>query len=484
MFVVAQGQFAYASSCYAVNTTEAAALSPADSPGSDVSKLNGNINAGDPVTSVSRVDELTRQILLKEVELEKFNLVYKRETTKQGRWKGLRYAAFQEANFGCNLGGSIAALGERAQHFTNPKHVSANRVGMANMTGAVGSLIGGGAAALELGILGLHDIQARREGYSPAAARKRVLELSGQIEKLLAERDTLIKIEQSAPLLQAHAEVDVAEGRVLRDVTALSLFEYARFHEGSARYLAFQQAIYSFDFAKFTCSGLGSFFAYMSLHKHDRLWNARAGYLFLVSGALIVAAPFASRAIGNIAAKVQKHKVSPVSKGLEDTEIAKLEADKAALDSLCKEGKCSPDQMKGTLTRAYLYAVADEGFQDQLHQNLREQRAGSRVATQNYLSGLFIGGTKIGSGVLFTVVGTQDATKSAHSNRVTNYNLGVSAMLGTVGSATAVLDTARIQIQAEINRRRMSKQGLLPGQILSARLAKLDDMEQRLKATQ
>jgi hypothetical protein len=451
----------------------------AQSSAVDQSRFNGRIGTVDPDTSVGRVDELTRQILIKEIELEKFNLHYKRETTKQGRWKGLRYAAFQEANFGLNLTNGIISTGERGQHLTNPAHVSANRVGVANIIGMTGSWIGAGGAGLELAILGYHDLQARREGYSPAEARKHVLELRAQIDNLLAERDAMISIESSAPLLQGHAEIDAAEGKVLTDVRNLTLFEYARFHQGSARYLAFQQALYSFDFAKFTCSALGSLFAYMALHKHDRLWNTRAGIMFEVSGALIVATPYASRGIGLLAAKIQKHKVSPVSKGLENMEVSKLEADKLALDTLCQ---AHADQAKKSIDRAYIYSVADKSFQDQLHQNLREQRAGRMVGTQNYLSGTFVGGTKIASGVLFNVVGREDNKHTLHDDRVTNYNLFAAAILATTGSGVALLDTARIQIYSEINRHRMAKQGLLPGQIINARLAQLDDMEHHLSA--
>jgi hypothetical protein len=444
-------------------------------------RLNGGVTSN-PEEAMNRVDDLTRKILLKEVELERFNLVYKRETTKQGRFKGLRYATLQEVNFSLNLANGIISTGERGQHFTNPAKVSAIRIGAANAIGAAGSFVGAGAAAAELGILGYHDIEARIHGYSAPKARAHVLALRNDIDNMLAERAALIKIEDSAPLLQGHAEVDAAEGKVLRDMTALSLFEYSRFHAGSARYLAFQQALFSFDCAKFTCSGIGSIFAYLALHKHDRRWNARAGYMFLVSGALIVATPFAARAIGAMAAKVQKHKVSPISQGLENTEVATLEKDQLALDTLCKAGKCSPDQVRAPLARATVYSLADQGFQDQLHQNLREQRAGTRVATQNYLSALTVGGLKIASGAEFTVVGRQDAVKTDHANRVTNYNLFVAAVESTVGSGIAVLDTARIQVQAEINRRKMKGQGLLPGQLLNARLAKLDNMEQALKA--
>jgi hypothetical protein len=445
-------------------------------------RLSGGV-AASPEEAVSRVDDLTRKILLKEIELERYNIHYKKETTKSGRWKGLRYAALQEVNFSLNLANGIIATSERGQHFTNPAKLSAIRIAAANAIGASGSFVGAGAAAFELVVLGYHDIEARAHGYSASQARAHVLDLRNQIDGLLAERDALIRIEEAAPLLQGHAEVDVAEGKVLRDITTLSLYEYARFHAGAARYLAFQQAIYAFDVAKFTTSGIGSIFAYLAVHKHDRRWNAKAGYLFLVSGALFIAAPFASRLAGEVASKIHEKKVSVVSRGIQNTEVATLEKDQLALDTLCKAGKASPDQVQAPFARAAVYTLANQGFQDQLHQNLTELRNGRLVATQNYASGIFVGGTKLVSGVLFTNVGRQDALKTNHANRVTNYNLFAAAVSATVGSGVAVIDTARIQVQAEINRRRLSKAGMLPEQLLNARLAQLDSMEQKLTAS-
>jgi hypothetical protein len=461
----------------------ASAVLPTDTASDDTQvALKARIGTVDPDTAVSRVDHLTRQILLKEIELEKFNIHYKTEVTKTGRWRGLRYAAFQEANFSLNLANGIISTSERSSHFTNPKHVSANRLGNANLVGMTGSWIGAGAALLELGIIEFHDIQAHRHGFSTVAARKHVLDLKEQINQLLAERETLIQIEQSAPTLTGHAEVDQVEGKVLKDIRDLTLFEYARFHVGSRKYMAFQRTLYALDFSKFTCSALGSLFAYLALHKHDRKWNARAGALFCVSGGLIMMTPLISRAVGYAFGKIHENIISPVTKGTETKEIATLQADQAKLESLCKEGKCSADQLRAPIERAVVYHAQDKGFQDQLHQSLQEQRAGRLTATQNVLGGLFIGGTKLGSGILFTSVGYQHNGKSAKDSRITNYNLGTAAILATVGSGTAMLDTLRIQVKAEVDRLKMQRAGTLPSQLLKARLDQLDAMEQHLTA--
>lgn len=443
-------------------------------------QLQSRIEAVDPDTAMSRVDDLTRQIVLKEIELERFNLHFKQNVGKQGRWKGWRYAVFQEANFGLNMAGSINNVGERGQHLHHANHVSANRVGMGNAIGMIGSIIGASGAAFEFWVNEFHELEGNHKGFSPKAAKTHVLELKAEINRLLLERDALVAIEQSAPLLMAHAEVDVAEGKVLKDMRDLELLEYSRFHIGQRRMMAFQQSLYFFDCAKYTTSAIGSFFAYMSLHKHRRTWNNRAGVLFDVSGALTMATPFAARGIGILAGKFHQHLVSPITDRVETREIATLEADQAALENLCKAGKCSADSVKAPLERAVVYQLGDKGFQDELNQSLLARQRGRMVATQNIGSGLFVGGLKIAGGSLFNVVGTQYNTKSRLSGIITNSDLFAAGILGTVGSGFAVVDTMRLQVQGEINRHKMAKKGTLPGQLLNARLKQLDEMEKQL----
>ncbi len=299
-------------------------------------------------------------------------------------------------------------------------------------------------------------MEARRKGFSPAAAKKHVLALKAEIDKLLAEREAFIAIEQSVPLLRPHAQVDLAEGKVLKDLRDLGLLEYSHFHIGQRRFIAYQQSLYVFDMAKYTTGAIGSFFAYMSLHKHRRVWNNRAGVLFDISGALTIAAPLASRAIGVGVAKLHSHLISPISKDVETREIATLEADQAALEKLCQGGLCSPDSVRAPVQRAATYGLQGKGFRGELDRSLKANRKAKLVATQSVASGAFVGSTKIASGVLLNVVGKHYNTKSVLSSKITNSDLFASAVCGIVGSGVAVVDTMRIQVQGEITRHKLA----------------------------
>ncbi|MFA6559911.1 MAG: hypothetical protein WCT03_26015, partial [Candidatus Obscuribacterales bacterium] len=87
----------------------------AQSPTAEQFTLSGGASVT-PEESVDKIDDLTKQILLKEIELQKFNLHYSQEVAKQGRWKGWRYAALQEVNMGTGLAGAIISVANRGSY--------------------------------------------------------------------------------------------------------------------------------------------------------------------------------------------------------------------------------------------------------------------------------------------------------------------------------------------------------------------------------
>ncbi len=428
----------------------------------------------------NRIDLLTRQIIIKEIELKKFNIHYKMEVGEKGRWSGWRYAAFQEGNYCANLAAGIAGAGERTSHLRTPDHLSPHKLGVANITSMIGYIIGAGSAALELAITEYHDHQASKLGFSPNMAMKHVLTLKNEIDGLLLERDALIKIEQAAPLLHDHAEIDTIEGKVLRDLSDLTLLEYERYHIKARRFVAFQKSLYLFDMTKYTIASVGAYFTYMAQHKHDRKWNLKAGIMYDISGALIIATPYASRGIGIIAEKLQKHLMHPVIAEVRTRELATLQTDEEILQKAYKVEINGAVSGSPQLKRMVVYHKESDNFHSSLLQALDQERAGKLTATQNMIAGTFTGGTHLANGILYTVVGDIASGNSRRDARVTNCNLAAGAITSLPGNTVAILDTLRIQVQAEILRHKYAKEGKLPQQLLKGRLTQLNQMEQQL----
>ncbi len=199
-----------------------------------------------PEEAMTKIDLLTRDILLKEIELQKFNLHYTSEVAKQGRWKGLRYGFLQELNAGTGLAGAIISVVNRGSYLNRPAGVKRYAQQSANYIPAIGSIVGATAALMEFGINGYHDVVARRHGFSPSAAMKHVSGIKTEIDTMMAERQALTKVEANAPELAGHVQVDEAEGKVLKDLRDQSIQEFERFHVGARRTIAYQQMQYFF----------------------------------------------------------------------------------------------------------------------------------------------------------------------------------------------------------------------------------------------
>lgn len=445
--------------------------------------ISGRI-VSDPNEAPSAIEELTRQILLKEIALEKFNLNYKLNVAKQGRWKGWRYALANEAANALGITGGIIGTEQRGSHLHDSDKVKNYVQERANFIPMIGTVIQSAAAILEFSINEYHDYEAYTKGFSPGKARAHVTELKNDINRLMAERDALVRLEKTAPLLSGRVEIDDLEGKALADMRDLSLLEYQRFHMSARRLLAFQQMQYLFDLGKSVTNGLGYDFGYLALHRRRRPWNYRAGILFTVSGALTIGGPLISRAWAKGISEYHRYYTKGTVERAESTETACLEKDEKAIEAALKSGRSTVANSQ--FERQAIFADCGQAFQDRVQAASKELDRAKLVATQNIGAGTYVGGSKIASGVLFIIPGylhKYNINKNQTANRVTNHLLFASGVVGLQASSFSFLDTLRIQMTGEINRHKLAKNGKLPGQLIKARLGQLDAIEAKLNAS-
>lgn len=445
-------------------------------------RLSGSA-AVTPAESEGRIENLTKQIMLKTIELEKFNLHYNQEVAKQGRWKGIRYATFGEINAGMGLAGAIISVAYRGDRIHHANKVKPCIQESANYIPMIGSIIGASAAVIELGVNEYHDLQARRKGFAPKAAINHVLNLKAEIDKLFAEREAMINEERKEPSLSAHVAVNEAEGRVLKDLRDQSLQEFQRFHVGARRTLAFQQAQYFFDFAKNTTNAIGYDFAYLSLHRHHRIWNGRAGVMWDITGPLFMFGPILSRVVGKGVGELARANSKDVVKDT-DGAIKTLEGDLASLNNLVAVNRTNPDPVLRAVERTGMYDIHQKNFTNEILAADKSRNAAKLIATQNIGAGMYVGATKLASGILFTIPGYNHHYNSttARAGRVTNDLLFTGSLIAIPAGAFTMLDTLRIQVQGELKRAKLKKAGQLASQLTAARLKELDMLEAKLKA--
>ncbi len=453
----------------------------AATPKSEQFMLSGATSIS-PDEAVGKVDQLTKEILLKEIELQKFNLHYTTEVARQGRWKGIRYAAFQELNSGAGLAGAIISVANRGSYLHRAQGVKRFAQESANYIPMIGCIVGASAAALEFSINGYHDLVARRKGFAPGVAVKHVEGLRQDIDSLMAERDALIAVEAASPSHVGHVEIDRLEGKVLRDLRDQSLQEFQRFHIGARKLIAFQQMQYLFDIAKNTTGAIGYDFAYLSLHRKERIWNGRAGVLFIVSGQLTMWGPVLSRFFAKGVGEITKHRSKNVVKDI-DKNVATLETDLAMLNKIIHDGHGQNIMVANATTREGLYGEHQKAFASEIAAAQKKNAAAKLSATQNIGAGMLVGASKTASGVLFAIPGFNSNynSQTVRAGRVTNDLLFSASVVALPAGLFSMIDTLRIQVQGEINRHKAAKAGTLPGQIVAARLRQLDEMEANLK---
>src|SRR5208283_2550299 len=126
------------------------------------------------------------------IAMERYNLNYRLNVAIQGRRKGWRYFLSQETNPVLCSAGFIVGTAERCGHFQRASKLARIYLENGNYLTFTGQIIGASGSAAEFGINSFHEMEARKHGYSPSAARKTVLKSVRDIDALLSERHKLV----------------------------------------------------------------------------------------------------------------------------------------------------------------------------------------------------------------------------------------------------------------------------------------------------
>jgi hypothetical protein len=440
------------------------------------------------------LDRLNRQILIKDIELERFNINFRSANNVQGRWRGPRYFLTQEGNAAATAAGVLTAVMIRDEVIEHPYNFelnskgkeievrrSTNRVGLEDSIypQMIGQFLSVYGSSLELCINLFHDAQARSRGFAPKTAVKHVEKISANIKELFSQRQQLIA-SNTSKIPAAHILLAQAQGNVLQDLCDLALNEYSRFHVGARRFRAFQDSLYIFDIAKNATGAAGNIIGLYATAQPRSTANGPAGILTTMSASLVVAGPIASRFIGKVVGDRTRAKTASLTAQSESTDLRRLKDDRkdlARLISDAQQTSSGEDIFLSKMVELESYnQLSEEDHKRKLDLASAEIRAGTRAATQNVLAGTVVGGSKFGPGIGLLIGGFHFWKRPIQSNIV----LCDGNLAYFCGSSLAVLDNARIQIRSELQRHELSKQHLLPGQILSEHMRRLDAIEHQL----
>lgn len=440
---------------------------------------------------VSAIEALNRDILLKEIELERYAINFRKKNNVQGRWRGWRYFLSQEANAALTGSGLLYQALERQRiiNVANDMVLDKNgkitykqrtpiRARLENGLAPqmIGQIIGATGSSVELSINMFHEYQSRKAGYAPKEGIKRVLAMKAELEDLFERRRRLV---DSGTLSAEDRELALAEEKVLKDITAMGLHEYVAFHVGARRFRAFQDSLYVLDILKNSVGAVGNGINIKGLHENHPNFNGPGGICTFISGCLIVATPLVSRACGKVVGTMHSRALRGVTAGIPQCDLTTLEKDKEDLMHLVKaRGVVSSDTCSAqTLALLSSYERQSGLRKGQLELATREIRSGTRSATENVIVGTGIGATKMSLGICLMRAGFV----YQHFNHKANSVLQGGTIAYCVGSFVGVGDNIRLRVQDEINRYRLGKKRQLPMQVLGDRLKALDEIETSLK---
>lgn len=448
------------------------AIEPLASAQSSISTSNVSETVKSDVDN--RENELSRISLLalrKEIELQRFNVNYRLNVAKQGRWKGLRYFLSQETNAALSASGGIIGIAERYKNFNSVSNIRVRNLETGNILSIAGQSIGAAGSGLEFAINVHHHMQAKKKGFSTKDSNKYVRNMKQEIDTLLARRALLL--ENLRPSINIEKlTLYEREGLVLDDIRDLALAEYVQFVVGQTSYLSFQQSLYLLDIARNTTGALGNLFAYISNVNGDPTLNTEAGIFFTTNGALTIAAPLLSRTVGYAVRRLKQHSARDITDKTVNADVATLCADVERLKD-SERLNTAEDETLSALIREGLYESQSSVFLKQLALRTREVNARNLAATENITSGTAIGATKLAAGVNFVVAGV----RYSDDKRRTNVLISTAGTVSLVGTAISLLDNIRIQVRSELVNRKLSRKKQLPGQVLADRLAHLEAAE-------
>jgi hypothetical protein len=443
-------------------------ISPtADSHPGSASSVAESLDGDAPGNVSARILRLDKLIMLKCIEMARFNIQYHEAANKRWWWRNYLYPALQEAGTACSLSNSIVDLTERARGLRdlNLMSLSARKQGLS--AAVTGNAIGGGSSAMELAQDAMVILMARRHGYSSGDALEFVKKAAYETEEWLMERERLI---DSSNLAEPSLGIHRAESHLLRHVRNQIVREFAKWNIYSREAMWRENSYYALDTAQNFTQMASSILSLQSFQS-----PARAGSASIVSivGYTIVAVnPAIASGVAHLVRARQRRRVASV---LNDLKIARIPAENAEWQENIRRLQ-SDYQDEDSIRELSFIAQSSDDMDSQLEREVKVVARLRQVADQKITTAPLIGAGNLGRAICSAVAyyGVNDAQ--------TRNEIAFGGRIGSVAAQSySLVVTGSTLVRTAAYDRRMSQKGKLPSQLLAQRLKKLDDLEQVVK---
>jgi hypothetical protein len=454
-----------------------------------------------------RLEELSTQIGKKENELLRLNTNFRTECTKVSKWKPWRLFVYNLGASGCSNAGITSISATRWHYWTHPKDMPRSTAAAGPILLLIGHCITLGGAVAESTLDVVNDYKVRKKGLDIKTTHKKVLELKLDLDKLLAERETILANAQD--LTPQQKELARAEGLVLKDVRDLSLAEYAQFYVRANKYFASRDANALMAIASASTGGFqGSLLGIISAFQRRPRLVGPGGLGFVISGATIVATPPTAKLAATIKGRFARKQMIAELDNLTTKSVAQLDADRLKLEQLLASTSMTDRAALANMERrSAAYGKHSALFTAQNQINVKEKALANKEFLERMLFATSIGGTKMSWGInlanagflyrpkyyfkgstskVTTIVAGKSVTKvvgklSLASNPQPAMDftrrVAVGATTYIPGTGLWIFDTLQNRVRGIRRSRALATQGQLPTALLQERFDRVQEID-------
>jgi hypothetical protein len=428
----------------------------------------------EPSGHLLELDTVTRLLVLKAIEFNRFIIHYRLESDKQPKLRLWRYFLAEEILSACNMSYDTMLVSELGAHLNTPQTVSKSTLRAALSTSLVGTTVGASGSVIEVGSNVVRGFKNRSKGFDIKTAARYFVRLLGEFDDLLIEREYLVaehKRDSSYRML-------TIESDIYRQLRAFYLNEFLQFHENTAGFRNYETVFYALNAIGDILEASAALAGLQTVSRSQ--YNMSSSILYTAGGAITMVAPLLSSAAGTLTRKRTHNALLHKLGSLPTVDLERLQKDMTRLTAL--DAAAAPADKIPTVPIALELAEftqTGQHFQLLLEQETFKLKDLSKVAVQTNTLGPAIGATALTEGVM-GILATSAARSGASSSALKNaiaFNFA-GAVGGLAGAATST--GANIGILAAHTRytNRLRKEHRLPEQLALQRLHMLDHIEE------
>lgn len=408
----------------------------------------------------STEDQLTLQILRKELEIIRINTYLERESHKSDGFRPWGQWFCQQTGAANTFAGALDKAVVYWKYRGHPKAATKGVLEVAPMLLFIGHMFLLASPVLDTPARWLKNHNARADGFDPKTTLARVKDLNVQIESLMTQRQ-----------LEQHLTdpIFAAETRVLRDLQLLADLQFAQSYSTARKHnsISATESLDSFLMAG-TGGFVGALLAYFSAHGHPKL-NGPAGIGFIISGAILCADPPLRKITAVLSQHHSKKAVaSLLSPGGHLSQEASEELKKQLAADLQEMQALRADAGTTVLS---VVQNEDRILEQDSELKAKEDRSERKSEINRFIRDELLGSTKMVWGIKLAQGGFSfTGEQSFHS-------IAQGATVFTVGTAYQMLDYAAGRGASIIVDTNKKRKGQAPAQIFAQRLELLDQIE-------